>query len=133
MIAISKMSESKFRVDMFKSKRKSLNEIWMREQYQIIGNIARFAPSSCNTQPWMVEIKEDQFKVYRYKKSGKRGIMPIDKVNYYNKIDIGIFLLFLKICLNKEKIAFNREISIDQYNDETEKILNATYHLKSLQ
>lgn len=110
MIAISKMSESNFRVDMF-----------------------RFAPSSCNTQPWMVEIKEDQFKVYRYKKSGKRGIMPIDKVNYYNKIDIGIFLLFLEICLKKEKIAFNREISIDQYNDETEKILNATYQLKSLQ
>ena len=130
MIAISKMSEDKFRKYMFKSKRKLLEEIWHGEQYQNIGNIARFAPSACNSQPWIVEITDNKLKVYRYKKKGKRGIMPIDKVNYYNKIDIGIFLLFLEVCLRKENISFEREIMIDNGKEETEKTLNAIYNLK---
>lgn len=130
MIAISKMSEDKFRKDMYKSKRKPLDEIWYGEQYQNIGNIVRFAPSACNSQPWITEVTNNKLKVYRYKKKGKRGIMPIDKVNYYNKIDVGIFLLFLEVCLEKENISFEREIFIDNYNDETEKILNAIYNLK---
>ena len=43
---------------MFKSKRKHLNEIWNGEYYQDIGNIVRFAPSACNTQPWKVTAEE---------------------------------------------------------------------------
>ena len=39
--------------------------------------------------------------------------MPIDKVNYYNKIDIGIYMFFLEICLKKNKVEFEREIYID--------------------
>ena len=49
MIAIAKIPENKFRKDMFKSKRKPLNEIWNGEYYQDIGNIVRFTPSACNT------------------------------------------------------------------------------------
>ena len=56
--------------------------------------------------------------------------MPIDKVNYYNKIDIGIYILFIEICLKKNNIEFEREIYIDNCNDETEKNLNAVYKLK---
>lgn len=130
MIAISKMSEDNFRINMFKSKRKLLKEIWHGEQYQNIGNIVRFAPSACNSQPWITEVTDDQLIVYRYKKKGKRGMMPIEKVNYYNKIDIGIFLLFLEVCLKKENIKFEREIVIDNCDDETEKTLNAIYNLK---
>ena len=58
MIAIAKIPENKFRKDMFKSKRKSLDEIWNGEQYRNIGNIVRFAPSACNTQPWKVTIRQ---------------------------------------------------------------------------
>ena len=130
MIAIAKMDEDKFRKDMFKSKRKELGEIWIGEKYKEIGNITRFAPSACNSQPWITEEVENKLVVYRYKKKGKRGIMPIDKVNYYNKIDIGIYMLFLEICLKKENIEFEREIHIDNCNDETEKNLNAVYKLK---
>ena len=130
MIAIAKMDEDKFRKDMFKSKRKELGETWIGERYKEIGNITRFAPSACNSQPWITEEAENKLVVYRYKKKGKRGIMPIDKVNYYNKIDIGIYMLFLEICLKKENIEFEREIHIDNCNDETEKNLNAVYKLK---
>ena len=108
MIAIAKVdSAEKFRKDMYKSKRKELQEIWNGENYLNIANIVRFAPSACNTQPWIVESSEKELRVYRYRKQGKRGIMPKDKVIYYNQIDIGIFLCFLELCLKKNNIDYN--------------------------
>ena len=99
MIAIAKVDkEDKFRKDMYKSKRKELSEIWEGDSFLDIGNIVRFTPSACNTQPWRVEANDTELKVYRYRKSGKRGIMPKDMVIYYNQIDIGIFLCFLELC-----------------------------------
>jgi len=92
MIAIAKVADDKFRKDMFKSKRKPIDEIWNGEHHREIGKIVRFTPSACNTQPWKVTAEEKSLTVYRYKKSGKRGIMPADKVAHYNRIDIGIFL-----------------------------------------
>ena len=60
MIAIKKVdSEDKFRKDMYKSKRKELSEIWEGNNYLDIGNIVRFTPSACNTQPWFVENKNN--------------------------------------------------------------------------
>lgn len=111
MIAIAKVdSPSKFRKDMYKSKRKELSEIWNGDNFLDIANIVRFAPSACNTQPWIVDSNEKELKIYRYRKEGKRGIMPKDMVIYYNQIDIGIFLCFLELCLNKNNI-----ILIDNY------------------
>ena len=126
MIAISKVdSENKFRKDMFKSKRKHLAENW-EGNYSDIGNIVRFAPSACNTQPWFVKASENEIAVYRYKKEGKRGIMPKEKVDYYNRIDMGIFLCFLELCLNKSNIGFSKEIYTENASDNN-KILNAIY------
>lgn len=129
MIAIAKVKEDKFRKDMFKSKRKSLNEIWQGSFYQDIGNIVRFAPSACNTQPWYVEVREKELIIYRYKKSGKRGIMPAAKVAYYNRIDIGIFLYFLELCLKHSSIGFERTLYSDLSNDEVEKTAVAVYKI----
>ena len=129
MIAIAKVdSGDKFRKDMYKSKRKELSEIWNGNNYLDIANIVRFAPSACNTQPWMVESNENELKVYRYRKTGKRGIMPADKVIYYNQIDIGIFLCFLELCLNKNNIKFDRTLYVEE-NIEDEKNLIATYKI----
>ena len=127
MIAIAKMEESRFRKNMFKSKRKPLDEIWVGEQHPDIAKIVRVAPSACNTQPWIVESGEKKLSVYRYKKPGKRGIMPADRVTYYNKIDMGIFLLFLELCMTHEQIAFERTL----YQDvgENEKTLTAAYRI----
>ena len=129
MIAIAKIdSDDKFRKDMFKSKRKELSEIWNGEHYLDIANIVRFAPSACNTQPWIVDTKEKEINVYRYRKEGKRGIMPKDKVMYYNQIDIGIFLCFLELCLNKNNLIFDRALYVEE-NIENEKNLIATYKI----
>ena len=118
MILIRKISnEDKFRKDMFKSKRKEVEEIWKGNKYLDIANIVRFAPSACNTQPWIVEEDNNTLKVYRYRKEGKRGIMPKDFVIYYNQIDIGIFLCFLELCLNHNNIKYERELYIEENHD----------------
>ena len=128
MIAIKRMPIESFRKDMFKAKRKPLIEIWSGEQLDI-ANIVRFTPSACNTQPWFIENDGKALLIYRYKKPGKRGIMPIDKVMYYNKIDIGIFLFIFETCLNKEGISFTRELFADLSSSEVEKTLSAKYKI----
>lgn len=129
MIAISKVEGSAFRKDMFKAKRKTLQEIWSGDLLSF-SDIIRFAPSACNTQPWFVENKGDELIIYRYKKPGKRGIMPIDKVRYYNRIDIGIFLFFLETCLSREGYTFEGTQFFEDEPDSVEKALVAKYRIQ---
>lgn len=127
MIAIAKVdSETKFRKDMFKSKRKELPEIWKGNYYLDVANIVRFAPSACNTQPWVVESSKKELKVYR--KEGKRGIMPLDMVKYYNQIDIGIFLCFMDLCLNKNNLKYEKTLYKEEKTN-NEKNLTAIYKI----
>lgn len=131
MFAIKKVNdEKKFRKDMFKSKRKELSEVFTGDYFKEVINIARFAPSACNTQPWKVVSEKNKLTVYRYKKPGKRGIMPADKVAYYNRIDIGIFLLFLELCLGHENISFERKLFSDDGDISREDTLVAEYYIK---
>ena len=126
MISIAKMPEDKFRKDMFKSKRKSMTEIWNGNTLGV-AEIVRFTPSACNTQPWIVENTGSELMVYRYKKPGKRGIMPADKVRYYNKIDMGIFIFMLETCLEHENYTYERDLYADTTEDSIEKTLIARY------
>ena len=129
MIAIAKVdSPDKFRKDMYKSKRKEVSEIWNGDKYLDIANIVRFAPSACNTQPWLVDADEKNLKVYRYRKEGKRGIMPKNAVIYYNQIDIGIFLCFLELCLEHNNIKYDKKVFTEE-NHEQERNLIAEYML----
>ena len=130
MIAFAKMPEDAFRKDMFKSKRKSLEEIWSGELIDGVSDIVRFAPSACNTQPWFVENKGNELLVYRYKKPGKRGIMPTDKVRYYNRIDIGIFLFILETCLDNKGYRFSATQIYEDESDETEMVQVARYNIE---
>lgn len=127
MIAIKKVNAEKFRKDMFKSKRKSLDEIWTGDILENVSDIVRFAPSACNTQPWAVKYAENTLSIYRYKKPGKRGIMPADKVTFYNRIDIGIFMCFMDLCLNHEGLQYEKTLFPDNRNDVT--VLTAKYQL----
>lgn len=130
MIAIAKIdSEEKFRKNMYKSKRKELSEIWNGDYHLDVANVVRFTPSACNTQPWLVESSEKELKVYRYRKPGKRGIMPVNMVKYYNQIDIGIFLCLVELCLNKTNIKFEKTLYIEEDVD-NEKNLTAIYKIK---
>ena len=117
MIAIHKVTnQSLYRKDMFKAKRKQVQEVWTGDDLGI-ADITRFAPSACNTQPWYVENKDGILTVNRYKKAGKRGIMPAKAVSYFNRIDIGIYLCILEICMTKKGIFFARKLFLDNGGD----------------
>ncbi len=130
MMAISKVdSEYKFRKDMYKSKRKEISEMWNGEEHLDIADVVRFAPSACNTQPWKVDATKQELKVYRYRKEGKRGIMPKDAVMYFNQIDIGIFLCFMEMVLAKKGGDFDRTVYVEE-DHEAGLNLTAKYILK---
>lgn len=130
MILISKIDdETKFRKDMFKSKRKPLGEIWTGNPIDGVTDVVRFAPSACNTQPWIAEREGDRLEVYRYKKPGKRGIMPVKMVTYFNQIDIGIFLCFMDMCLQHKGMKYEVKLHTDPGTDD-EKILVAEYEVE---
>ncbi len=128
MFSVRKIGDaSKFRKDMFKSKRKSTEEIWEGEQIPGVTDIVRFAPSACNSQPWLVK-NNGKLSVYRYKKPGKREIMPANKVSFYTRIDIGVFICFLDICFEHNGIGFEKKLYSDSGEDK-EFVLNAEYAL----
>ncbi|MBO4919303.1 MAG: nitroreductase [Erysipelotrichaceae bacterium] len=127
MIAIAKTETNRFRRDMFKSKRKALDEIWEGPVIEGVSDIVRFAPSACNSQPWLVK-NEGELSVFRYKKPGKRGIMPADRVSYYNRIDMGIFLCFLELLMSHHGTGYQRQLFSDDGEDR-EFTLNARYIL----
>ena len=129
MILIAKVdSSAKFRKDMFKSKRKPLEEIWDGEQIQGVSDVVRFAPSACNSQPWYVKREGNILEIYRYRKPGRIGIMPSDMVSVMNRIDMGIFIRFLELCLQHENYEFSRELFVDEGSDK-ELTINAQYDL----
>ncbi len=55
--------------------------------------------------------------------------MPKDMVIYYNQIDIGIFLCFLELCLDKNNINYDRSLYVEE-NHENEMNLLAKYDIK---
>lgn len=127
MIAIAKIGdETKFRRDMFKSRRRTAEEIWTGTRMDPMAEIVRFAPSSCNTQPWRVVCGADGLEVYRCREAGRRGIMPAGKVSFYNQIDMGIFLCFLELCLEKNGVEYRRSLFTDDGGD-APRTLDAVY------
>ena len=129
MFSVRKISDdSKYRKDMFKSRRKSAEEIWEGEAIPGVTEIVRFAPSACNSQPWLVR-NDGELSVYRTWKPGRRGIMPAELVSFYNRIDMGIFLCFMELCLGHSGVGFEKTLYSDAGDDDKELVLNAKYRL----
>ena len=51
--------------------------------------------------------------------------MPADREAYYNRVDIGIFLLYLEACMDHDNISFMRTLYPDTGDEE--KTLVAIY------
>lgn len=113
MLAVRKVNDpAKFRKDMAKVKRRPPDEIWSGDVPGAVA-AARFAPSACNSQPWYVEHRDGVLTVYRAERPGRHGIMPAHAVPYFNRIDMGIFLCILELCLMKQGIGYDRELFTD--------------------
>jgi hypothetical protein len=108
MMAIGKGQESEFRKDYKKSKRKETREIWEGDLHLEIGEVVKYAPSACNTQPWRVVCENNTLQVYRT--TEVVSIMPKQKVPFYNSIDMGIFLYFLEQALSRNRVTFQRRL-----------------------
>lgn len=127
MMAIKKVdSPDKFRKDMFSAARKSVEEIWEGESCFGVANVSRFAPSACNTQPWLIKAEKDGLTVYRFSAKGKHGIMTKEKATYFNQIDIGIYLCVLELCLYHEGLTFERTLYVEE-DPRSEKNRTASY------
>lgn len=126
MIAVAKVPSDSFRKDMFKAKRKEVDEFWEGEVLPL-ANIVRFAPSACNSQPWVVRNNGDSLTVYRFRKKGFTGLIPMAFVSRFNRIDIGIFLLVLELCMAHDGIPFRRTLHIDATSDDIPLTPVATY------
>ncbi len=114
MIAIAKVDDpAKFRKDMWSAKRKPLDEIWKGEPIQGVTEIARFAPSACNSQPWRVEREGNTLRIFRCLKPGIVGIMSPESARYMNRIDMGIYLSILELCLKHRGIDYTMELHPD--------------------
>ena len=130
MIAIRKIDDdTKFRKDMLKSKRKPVEEIWEGETIGGVTDVVRFAPSACNSQPWKVVNDGNDLFVYRRQKPGKVGIMPANLVSYFNRMDMGIFLCFMDLCLKRNGKEYIREAFCDS-GECLDATLNAVYRSK---
>ncbi len=108
MLAIAKATPDSFRKDMFKAKRKPMNELRNGEDFDEILKIVRFAPSACNSQPWFVECHNSTLDIFREKTPKHHGIFPVASLRYFNQIDLGIFLCILELCLQNAGIPFRR-------------------------
>lgn len=111
MIAIGKAESNEFRQDYTKAKRKNNEEIWSGSDNVGLCDVIKYAPSACNYQPWFVESSGLTFKVIS--SIQKHIIMSREKTAFFGKIDIGIFMLFIEVCLNHNNLKFSRNLNND--------------------
>ena len=137
LLSFGKSNEEDFRSNANEYNRKSVNDFWKildngdndsfatlkRKDDGQVGEIARLAPSACNSQPWKVEQKGNELRIYREK--GKTPVLSSVLFKHWNKVDVGIFLCFLDVALESEGYAFTRQLHTD--TDEQKKVLTATY------
>lgn len=126
MISFGKSGAEDFRSNFLKTNRKDLKDIWKGKYFIDIAKIVRYAPSACNSQPWIVQSNENKLIIYR--KTKLISIMG-SKQQYFNSIDMGIFLLFLDITLNKMNYKYQKELCKNEISN-LEYIEVATYTIK---
>jgi len=110
MIAIGKANPDEFRKDYKKATRKMLEEIWTGEPLGDMGPYVKLAPSTCNAQPWHFSYVDGILEVRMQCK--EKMIVPKDKIEFYNAIDMGIILLFIDIWLDENSVVYKRELLI---------------------
>ena len=116
VMSFGKSREEDFRSDRGQFSRKDLSKTLEGEASgALLGALedARFAPSACNSQPWHVTAREGSLTVSR------RSDGPLAKVvkkipNYFNRIDMGIYLCFLDAALTAHGVCFDRTLPYEQ-------------------
>ena len=128
MLALGKGRPGDFRKGIIEFKRKQEQEIWSGEFDPDVLAAVRLAPSACNSQPWRVLCEKNTIRVFRNTKA--KSIMPPKVKPFFNTIDMGIFLCFLEIALERKGYEFNKTIS-EQEGTGDELVKIAAYDILS--
>jgi hypothetical protein len=126
MMTLGKANDSQFRKDYTKAKRKNTKDMWTGDHIDDIAEIAKYAPSAVNSQPWRVVCENGNLNVYCSNKS--KLILPKRVLSFYNPIDMGIYLCILEQTMNHNEIEFKR--TLYSKDEESDLIPIATYELK---
>ena len=126
MLGLSKISENDLRTGIDDFKRKKEEKLWCGEFNEDVISKSLLAPSACNSQSWIIEKKENVITVYRNKHI--ITIIPKSRLDYFNSMDLGIYLCFLEVALLGNGYDFERKLINKDYSKD--KILIAEYILK---
>ncbi len=122
MLAFGKCRPEQFRNDVTKAARKPGELLWQGD-FDFAGiAAARYAPSSCNMQPWRVQADGQTLTVFR-SKDVRSAIMPPPLRPFFNTIDLGIFLYFLELTLQHQQQPFTRSVLAGQVSESGDKRL----------
>ena len=127
MLAVSRVTADSFRTSPSDAKRKPTEKTWVGD-LTAIGDVAGLSPSAVNTQPWYSECSGGTLRVFR---NTKNLIMPSVVTDYFNRIDIGIYLFILETCLRHAGVSFERRLFEDFADTKEGKALEASYELKA--
>lgn len=125
MLAFGKCRPGDFRQSPDEAKRKETAEIWAGDFDSAVSNLVRYAPSACNAQPWRVVSEGDTLRIYRT--TAYRSIIPRFKKAFLNSIDLGIFLLFLELSLDRQGYAFTHQLTLGTAPEEQKLFPIAVY------
>ncbi len=129
MIAIAKTEgPDAFRKDISEFKRLPIENIWKGDTLGL-AEVARLAPSACNSQPWFVENQDGLLMVYRHKNMNSFFKMSTLLAFRFNRIDVGIFLCFLELALQEKGYNFKRALFVDPADKKVEFTKVAEYML----
>lgn len=104
MLTLGYLDENKLRKSDDEFVRNSVESICDGDFDKRVLEDVRLAPSACNSQPWRISFENNKLNVYRTK--GNPSIMKGRFKEYFNTIDIGIFLSFLELSLKHHGYDF---------------------------
>ena len=126
MMAFGKVEESVFRTSLNEFKRHPYEKMVKGVAWKSALSLSLLAPSAVNSQPWRIETSAQKIKVYRTSSLIFKAAKSL--VDYYNRIDMGIYLYILEACLKSEHILYERELVREKAEDKMK--LNACYKIE---
>jgi len=128
MINFGKSKVEDFRENIEKTNRKEINEMWEGNTALEVASVARYAPSACNSQPWIVKSHDNTIDLYQ--NTNITSILSKALIRYFNIIDLGIFMLILELSLNHFEYDIKRELMSQETKISPNQI--ASYTIKKL-
>lgn len=111
MLNLGYAEEGALRCSLSEFKRNDISSFVSGSLDERISSAIRLAPSACNSQPWLVYADSEAIKIKRGK--GNISMLVGKYKDYFNLIDMGIFLYFLELSFSGYNYSFKRDLFSD--------------------